>query len=205
MIVEAANTSVASPTGRRISGVALVFGAVGASSAGPTRFEHGAIKVPDDASRVKLLLDHDASDPVGYLDAWSVDGDDLVVVFKVADGERADLALQHATDKRRDGLSVGTSIDDWEMDGNTLVVKAATLHEVSLVSIPAFTDARVLSVQAQRGDHAVTREQIEAEQKPAEQTRVKASDRLRMIDVAVENPVRETLIVPAAAEPEAKP
>ena len=170
LIVEAANTSVAPPTGRRISGVALVFGAVGASSAGPTRFEHGAIKVPDDASRVKLLLDHDASDPVGYLDAWSVDGDDLVVVFKVAAGERADLALQHATDKRRDGLSVGTSIDDWEMDGNTLVVKAATLHEVSLVSIPAFTDARVLSVQAQRGDHTVTREQIEAEQKPAEQT-----------------------------------
>lgn len=170
LIVEAANTSVAAPTGRRISGVALVFGAVGASSAGPTRFEHGAIKVPDDASRVKLLLDHDASDPVGYLDAWSVDGDDLVVVFKVADGERADLALQHAADKRRDGLSVGTSIDDWEMDGNTLVVKAATLHEVSLVSIPAFTDARVLSVQAQRGDHTVTREQIEAEQKQAEQT-----------------------------------
>lgn len=170
LFVEAANTSVAAPTGRRISGVALVFGAVGTSSAGPTRFEHGAIKVPDDASRVKLLLDHDASDPVGYLDAWSVDGDDLVVEFKVAGGERADLALQHATDKRRDGLSVGTSIDDWEMDGNTLVVKAATLHEVSLVSIPAFTDARVLSVQAQRGDHTVTREQIEAEQKPAEQT-----------------------------------
>ena len=169
LIVEAANTSVSPPSGRRISGVALVFGAVGTSSAGPTRFEAGAIKVPDDASRVKLLLDHDASDPVGYLDAWSVDGDDLVVVFKVAEGARADLALQHATDKRRDGLSVGTSIDDWEMDGNTLVVKAATLHEVSLVSIPAFTDARVLSVQAQKGDHTVTREQIEAEQKQPEQ------------------------------------
>jgi NADH-quinone oxidoreductase subunit J len=42
-------------------------------------------------------------------------------------------------------------------------------------------------------------------QKPAEQARVKASDRLRMVDVAVENPVRETLIVPTAAEPEAKP
>jgi len=42
-------------------------------------------------------------------------------------------------------------------------------------------------------------------QDPAEQSRVKASDRLRMVDMAVENPVRETLIVPAAAEPEAKP
>jgi len=42
-------------------------------------------------------------------------------------------------------------------------------------------------------------------QNPSEQSRVKASDRLRMVDVAVENPVRETLIVPAPAEPEAKP
>ena len=42
-------------------------------------------------------------------------------------------------------------------------------------------------------------------QNPAEQSRVKASDRLRMIDVAVENPVRETLIVPPPAEPEVKP
>jgi NADH-quinone oxidoreductase subunit J len=42
-------------------------------------------------------------------------------------------------------------------------------------------------------------------QDPAEQSRVKAGDRLRMIDVAVENPVRETLIVPPPAEPEAKP
>lgn len=171
LIVDAAHTSVeaSAPAERRIEGVALVFGAVGASSAGATRFEAGSLSIPADASRVKLLLDHDASDPVGYLDEWSVDGDRLVCSFKVAGGDRADLALQHATDKRRDGLSVGTSIDDWTMDGNTLVVKAATLHEVSLVSIPAFTDARVISVQAQREDHTVTRANLEAAQNQAEE------------------------------------
>ncbi len=42
-------------------------------------------------------------------------------------------------------------------------------------------------------------------QDPAEQSRVKATDRLRMVEVAVEDPVRETLIVPAPVEPEAKP
>ena len=44
-------------------------------------------------------------------------------------------------------------------------------------------------------------------QDPAAQSRVKASDRLRMVQVAVENPVRETLIVPAAVveTPEVKP
>ncbi len=42
-------------------------------------------------------------------------------------------------------------------------------------------------------------------QDPAEQARTKASDRLRMVKVAVENPVRETLIVPATEPPEVKP
>ena len=43
-------------------------------------------------------------------------------------------------------------------------------------------------------------------QDPAEQSRVKASDRLRMINVPVETPVRETLIVPVVVEtPEVKP
>ncbi|MCY7312102.1 MAG: NADH-quinone oxidoreductase subunit J, partial [Pseudoxanthomonas sp.] len=43
-------------------------------------------------------------------------------------------------------------------------------------------------------------------QDPAEQSRVKAADRLRMMKVAVEHPVRETLVVPAPTDgPEAKP
>ena len=42
-------------------------------------------------------------------------------------------------------------------------------------------------------------------QDPAEQARTKASDRLRMVKVAVEDPVRETLIVSAAEPPEVKP
>ncbi len=41
-------------------------------------------------------------------------------------------------------------------------------------------------------------------QDPAEQSRVKASDRLRMVDVAVERPVRETLIKPEPAAPPAE-
>jgi NADH-quinone oxidoreductase subunit J len=42
-------------------------------------------------------------------------------------------------------------------------------------------------------------------QNPAEQSRVKASDRLRMVEVAVETPTRETLLAPPSAEPETKP
>ena len=42
-------------------------------------------------------------------------------------------------------------------------------------------------------------------QDPAKQSRVKASDRLRLVDVPVETPVRETLLGRANGEPEARP
>lgn len=135
---------------RGLSGVCLLFGPVGNSSAGKTRFMPGSLRLPADMSRVKLLLDHDATDPLGYLTGAEITDEKFVGAFTVADGPRGDLALAQATDKRRDGLSVGCQIDDWRIEGDVVVIKAATLTEVSLVSIPAFTDARITQVRAAR-------------------------------------------------------
>ena len=135
---------------RGLSGVCLLFGPVGNSSAGKTRFLPGSLRLPADMSRVKLLLDHDATDPLGYLTDAEITDEQFVGTFTVADGPRGDLALAQATDKRRDGLSVGCQIDDWRFDGEVVVIKAATLTEVSMVSIPAFTDARITQVRAAR-------------------------------------------------------
>ena len=135
---------------RGLSGVCLLFGPVGNSSAGKTRFMPGSLRLPADMSRVKLLLDHDATDPLGYLTDAEVTDEQFVGTFTVADGPRGDLALAQATDKRRDGLSVGCQIDDWRFEGDVVVIKAATLTEVSLVTIPAFTDARITQVRAAR-------------------------------------------------------
>lgn len=153
LIASASNTEVATARSvRGINGVALVFGAVGNSSAGPTRFEAGSIRLPEDLSRVKLLLDHDATDPLGYLTEAIVDDEKLSVSFTVSEGDRGDMALAQAADKRRDGLSVGCQIEDWHRDGDTIVVTKASLFEVSLVSIPAFADARITEVRANRKD-----------------------------------------------------
>lgn len=164
LVVSAANTTVeTAQTVRGINGTALIFGAVGNSSAGPTRFEAGSLVLPEDLSRVKLLLDHDATDPLGYLTKADIDGERFSAEFTVAEGERGDMVLAQARDKRRDGLSVGCQIIDWHMDGSTVVVTKATLTEVSLVSIPAFADARITEVRASVSDELITREVLEKE------------------------------------------
>ena len=153
----AATDSAVAPVGtsRGLSGTCLVFGVIGNSSAGKTRFLAGSLALPKDLSRVKLLLDHDATDPLGYLTEADLSAEKFTGSFTVAGGPRGDLALAQASDKRRDGLSVGCSIDDWAFDGDVVVIKAATLTEVSLVSIPAFSDARITEVRAARKDETI--------------------------------------------------
>ena len=164
-LIAATATDIAPVAGTRtIQGVCLVFGAVGASSAGKTRFMAGSLRLPTDLSRVKLLLDHDATDPLGYLSSATIDAESMTGEFTVAAGDRGDMALAQATDKRRDGLSVGCQIEDWSMEGDVVVIKAATLTEVSLVSIPAFADARITQVRAHQKGRIVTSEDLTVEQ-----------------------------------------
>ena len=87
---------------RTITGVCAVFGVVGYSSAGATRFAAGAIVLPPDLSRVKLLLDHDATNPLGYMESAHVEGDRLIGTFRVAEGSTGDLALAQAAGLIRD-------------------------------------------------------------------------------------------------------
>lgn len=155
-------SDVVEAPGRTITGTALLFETPGTASTGRTVFRAGSLRLPDDIGRVKLFLDHDASDPVGYATAATVEGNRLLVTFSVAPGERGDLALSHASGRLRDGLSVGAAIEDHEFDGQTLIVKSALLHEVSLVSIPAFDDARVATVKAQRIEDIMTQEDTQS-------------------------------------------
>lgn len=141
---------------RVISGIALVFEVNGNTSVGPTRFAQGSIRLPDDIGRVKLLLDHDATIPLGYMSAARIEDNKLLVELTVAEGDQGDLMLQQAKDRRRDGFSVGTSIEEWEMDGDVAVILSSTLNEVSMVSIPAFSDARITEVRASGSLSALT-------------------------------------------------
>lgn len=116
----------------------------------------GALNVPDDISRVKLCLDHNRTQVIGYMSELS--DDKSTAAFKVAPGEAGDQALADAENKIRDGLSVGIrtstkpNATKYDADTDTFHVYLADLDEVSLTAFPAFSDARVAKVSASASD-----------------------------------------------------
>ncbi|WP_166985194.1 HK97 family phage prohead protease [Canibacter zhoujuaniae] len=134
---------------REITGIILEYGTVGTPSSGTTIFNEGTLRTPNDLSRVKLLSDHNRNlAAIGYMTAIETDGPKVLATFRVPESEAGDRALIEARDGLRDGLSVGVTIIDYEYDedSTTLKVLEAELHEVSLVTIPAFENARVTSL-----------------------------------------------------------
>jgi len=157
---------------RTISGQLVPWDTIGHTSAGPTRFAAGSVTLPDDLSRVKLLRDHNTSSPIGYLiDAHSTDGG-LFGTFKIPETSAGDEALLEASAKLRDGLSVGVTLSDFTHSADALEVAGSHLNEVSQVALPAFDDARALSVAATKTE---TPEQTpQPEQTPESETTVSA-------------------------------
>lgn len=141
----------ASASTRTITGTAVAYGVQAGASTGGVIFEPGSLTMADDLKRVKLLVDHDMRQPVGYATAAEDSDERLVMTFHVPDGDEGDKALQQAASGLRDGLSVGVWVDadgyEWTPEYD-MHVYSGTLREVSLCAIPAFDDARVSDVAA---------------------------------------------------------
>lgn len=129
-------------SGRTIAGLALPYGPVGRTNAGPVSIRAGAVRVPTDLRRVKLFREHGRTTPVGYALTAVSAADGLSMTFRAAGTPDGDTALLEAAEGVRDALSV-------ELDNVTLdaagVVTAADLTAVALTSIPAFADARIVA------------------------------------------------------------
>lgn len=114
----------------------------------------GALRPRMPLSRVKMLVDHDQRQPVGFM--VELDAAASVAAFKIPEGEAGDKALEDAGNGLRDGLSVGINVLDedgaftYDAEHGTYHVYAAELVEVSLCAIPAYQDAGVTSVAAAR-------------------------------------------------------
>jgi HK97 family phage prohead protease len=146
-IVRFSGDITAADTERRtIVGTVVPYGVAGQTSLGPVVFQPGSLKASDD---VKLLLEHDGRRPIGRATGF-VDGPQrLVGSFRVSQTTAGTDALVEASDGLRGGLSVGATILESEVgERGELIVTAAELLEVSLVTSPAFTDAVVSQVAA---------------------------------------------------------
>ena len=140
---------------RTISGKIAPYGEVGYTSAGKVVFAEGSISAPE-PSKVKLLMSHDNSKPVGRMQSITSAKDGLYASFKVSASSRGSDAILLAQEQLMDGLSVGVEVSASEPQKDYLLVTAATLREVSLVESAAFASAAVQKIAAATGDMPVT-------------------------------------------------
>lgn len=138
---------VASQATRTISGLAVPFNVPGNTSGGKVAVDPGAIQLPTDLKRIKLLRDHNRNQPVGFVESIEATEDGLLVTFRVGATPDGDVALAEAAEAIRDGLSVELSNVKRSPDGKRVI--SAHLDAVALVAVPAFDSARVSSVIAE--------------------------------------------------------
>lgn len=137
-------------TRRTITGLAVPYGEPTFSEGAQFQFARGVLQLPNDPTRVKLLVAHDKTQAVGHATALTETDQGLQATFSVARGPKGDEALSMAEDRVWDGLSIGLR------DGATFSKKGAVTHfsravlgEISLTPDPAFSSARVAAVVAQ--------------------------------------------------------
>ena len=136
---------------REISGLIVPMGTgeIGHTNLGGAVFEAGSIDVTD-ISKIKLLSQHDMKKPVGRMTAAEVRPEGIYATFKLSRSTGGNDALIQAQEGLVSGLSIGAEIIASKPSRNGhMVVTAAKLKEVSLVTEPAFKSAQVLEIAAE--------------------------------------------------------
>jgi HK97 family phage prohead protease/HK97 family phage major capsid protein len=150
MILTFSNDIQAADGERRvISGKIAPYGEVGYTSAGAVVFERGSISIPD-PTQIKLLMQHQSTQPVGRMMANSVQDstNGVYASFKISGSTRGQDALVLAQENLVSGLSVGVDVTASKPMKGYLLVTAAVLKEVSLVESAAFDSAAVTDIAA---------------------------------------------------------
>jgi hypothetical protein len=132
---------------RTVAGVAVPWEVPGVVSTGQTViFHRGAL---DAAARPVLLRDHDLTRPIGTVVDARDDGQRMHAVGKVSAVPDGDHALVLAADGALPMFSVGADPTSFDVDDDGVVhVYAADWRELSLLSLGAYTAARVSTVTA---------------------------------------------------------
>jgi len=150
LIIEASSIEC-SEDRREISGkiVPMGTGEIGQTNMGGVVFEAGSINI-EDVSKIKLLSQHDMKKPVGRMIAAETRADGIYATFRLSRSQAGSDAMIMASEGLVSGLSVGAEIVASKPSRNGhIVVTAAKLKEVSLVTEPAFKSAQVLEIAAE--------------------------------------------------------
>ncbi|MGB3604234.1 MAG: hypothetical protein WBA38_11875 [Gordonia sp. (in: high G+C Gram-positive bacteria)] len=139
----------ASDTDERIvSGLVIPWDKQGNTTAGPLTIPSGAVRVPADITRVKLMFKHTGTEghkPVGRALSYEGRQDGLWMTFSIARTPDGDAATQQVAEHVFDAFSA--ELRKVKQDGTR--VTDSILTAVALVDTPAFADARVHTLKAQ--------------------------------------------------------
>ena len=143
--LEAAPPVITAEGERTITGRVLPWDEFGATNSGPLKFPRGAVQVPKEITRVKLLAGHSPQGvAVGHATAFEVKEDGLWMTFKIGSHAAGDDALLQASEKTVDAFSV----ECYGIERNGTTVTNSYLSAVALVPNPAYASARVSHVMA---------------------------------------------------------
>lgn len=147
----------ASADGRTVHGIVVPYGQVArVSDGGPSydeMFAPGAFTRDIQArngnfSRVKLLMQHNSSQPIGRATVLREDAAGLYGEFRISDVEAGNEALQLLRDGVLDSFSVGFRPISHEKRAGVTVRTKASIRESSLVTFPAYEGAAVGGLRA---------------------------------------------------------
>jgi HK97 family phage prohead protease len=140
--------------GRTVAGIAVPYGVIAeATPVGPERFAAHAFRrsIGQRKGIVKLFRSHDHAVPIAV--AQIVDSAEGVhIEARLADTPRGDEAVAEVRAGLLDSFSVGFRAIRERTVGGVREVLEAALGEVSLVALPAYPGARVLSVRSAGAD-----------------------------------------------------
>ena len=117
---------------RVIAGKIVPYEAVGNTSAGPVVFATDSIEIGD-PGKIKMLMQHEASKPIGRMTKFNKEEDGIYASFKISSSMQGQDALILAGENLIDGLSVGVEVVKSMQKKDYIYVTKATLKEVSLV------------------------------------------------------------------------
>jgi len=181
---------------RIIAGIVVPFNKVGYTSVGPVVFESGSIKI-EDTAKIKLLAQHDPTNPIGRAQSFQTSEQQITGTFKVSSSATGQDFLIRASEGLIASLSIGVEViaSKPSKDG-TLYVQSAVMREVSLVESPAFSDAVVTKVAASEGEVAEDNQPTESESDvttaPIEETPVEATEEAPVVEAAARPTIKAT-------------
>lgn len=151
------SAALSAGTGRTLHGIAVPYGPVidiDSPSEGQfrERFELGstARTIVERGHKIKLFTQHERRRlPIGRATDLHEESDGLHVAFEVANTRDGDDALELVRSGVVDSFSVGFSpVRDRIDEDGTVVRTEVRLHEVSLVSEPAYEAAKVAGIRS---------------------------------------------------------